>query len=347
MPSVLAEDWPATPPHADPDSEARVRSTVQDHTPELLTRWSAEYPAVRLALAGLAVVLPTYRPLPALTPCLQTFLLQRPQGTDIGGYVRFGLVLATQDEDRILAVTEELTDACWTGTARGVSTRARALLLLGQMLTRWEPASPGHMPGRLPDVRSNLHRAIGKKRPTDDSRVVLQGTTTTGTRTFLAALRTRRRRGRPVRLSTHRRPVRPSRGVDPLAVRARPEEVEHVLDRVKGQQPSPPRRVSAPGQVRTSHQSGSVLGEHGLGDVRQPSRGGEIEGRAAYVDLGVLHVGSQRFWVGVAEVASQHVHGRVDRLDAVVHSSDQRSVGLGVVTGESGGADTEALPGKG
>ncbi|MER7196704.1 hypothetical protein CG723_41035 [Streptomyces sp. CB01635] len=75
----LAETWPATPPHADLDSEARARSTVQDRTPDLLTRWSAECPAVRLALAGLAVVFPTDRTLPALTPRLQTFTHHTPR----------------------------------------------------------------------------------------------------------------------------------------------------------------------------------------------------------------------------------------------------------------------------
>jgi hypothetical protein len=50
--------------------------------------------------------------------------------------VRFVLVPATQDDDQILAATEKLTDAYWTGTARGVPTRARALHLLGQMLTK-------------------------------------------------------------------------------------------------------------------------------------------------------------------------------------------------------------------
>ncbi|MEU9321789.1 hypothetical protein [Streptomyces sp. NPDC048295] len=102
----------------------------------LLTRWSAECPAVRLALAGLAVVFPTDRTLPALAPRLQTFTHQHLQGTDIGDYVRFVLVPAAQDDDQILAVTEKLTDACWTGTARGVPARARSLHLLGQMLTR-------------------------------------------------------------------------------------------------------------------------------------------------------------------------------------------------------------------
>ncbi|WP_420037764.1 hypothetical protein ACN2WE_40900 [Streptomyces sp. cg28] len=132
----LAETWPATPRHADPDSEVRARSAVQARTPDLLTRWSAECPAVRLALAGLAVVFPTDRTLTALTPRLQTFTHQHPQGTDIGDYVRFVLVLAAQDNDRILTVTEKLTDAYWTGTTRGVPTRARALHLLGQMLAK-------------------------------------------------------------------------------------------------------------------------------------------------------------------------------------------------------------------
>jgi hypothetical protein len=134
----LAETWPATPHHADPDSDARARSAVQAHLPQLLARWSAECPAVRLALAGLAVVLPTDRTLPALTPRLRTFVHQHPQGTDVGDYVRFVLVLAAQDEDRILAATEKLTDAYWRGTARGVPTRARALHLLGQMARRLE-----------------------------------------------------------------------------------------------------------------------------------------------------------------------------------------------------------------
>ncbi|MET9540545.1 hypothetical protein ABZY16_24030 [Streptomyces sp. NPDC006553] len=132
----LAEAWPATPRHADPESEARARGAVQAHVPDLLTRWSAECPAVRLALAGLAVVFPTGRTLPALTPRLKPFAHRHPQGTDIGDYVRFVLVLAAQDDDRILTVTERCTDAYWTGTARGVPTRARSLHLLGRMLTR-------------------------------------------------------------------------------------------------------------------------------------------------------------------------------------------------------------------
>ncbi|MFJ8085213.1 hypothetical protein ACIQ6Y_31905 [Streptomyces sp. NPDC096205] len=132
----IAEAWPTTPPHADPGSEARARSAVRAHVPDLLTRWSAECPAVRLALAGLAVVFPTDRTLPALTPRLKTFLHQHPQGTDIGDYVRFVLVLAAQDEEQTGAAAEKLTDAYWTGTARGVPTRARALHLLGQMLTK-------------------------------------------------------------------------------------------------------------------------------------------------------------------------------------------------------------------
>ncbi|MGW2843783.1 hypothetical protein [Streptomyces sp. NPDC001108] len=71
-----------------------------------------------------------------MTSRLQTLLLQHPQDTDIGDCVRFVLVLATRDDDRILAATEKLTDAYWAGTARGVPTRARALHLLGQMLTK-------------------------------------------------------------------------------------------------------------------------------------------------------------------------------------------------------------------
>ncbi|MFJ8133319.1 hypothetical protein [Streptomyces hydrogenans] len=106
------------------------------HTPDLLARWPAECPAVRLALAGLAVVFPTDRTLPALTASLHTFINQHPQGTDIGDYVRFVLVLAAQDDSQTLAVTEKLTDTYWTGTAHGVPTRARALHLLDQMLTK-------------------------------------------------------------------------------------------------------------------------------------------------------------------------------------------------------------------
>ncbi|MFH9959548.1 hypothetical protein ACH4OX_35775 [Streptomyces roseolus] len=132
----LAEAWPATPPRADADSEIRARNAVQAHAPGLLTRWSVECPAVRLALAGLAVVFPTDRTLPALTPRLKTFLRQHPQGTDIGDYVRFVLVLAAQDTSQTLAMTEKFTDAHWRGTAREAPTRARALHLLGQMLTK-------------------------------------------------------------------------------------------------------------------------------------------------------------------------------------------------------------------
>ncbi|WP_046777044.1 hypothetical protein [Streptomyces yangpuensis] len=132
----LAEAWPATPHHADPDSEARACDAVLSHIPDLLDRWPAECPAVRLALAGLAVVFPTDRTLPALTARLHTILNEHLQGTDIGDYVRFVLVLAACDDSQALAVTEKLTDAYWTGTARGVPTRARALHLLGQMLTK-------------------------------------------------------------------------------------------------------------------------------------------------------------------------------------------------------------------
>ncbi|WP_392666874.1 hypothetical protein [Streptomyces sp. LN785] len=45
-------------------------------------------------------------------------------------------MLAAQDDNRTLTVTEKLTDASWTGTTRGVPTRARALHLLGQILTK-------------------------------------------------------------------------------------------------------------------------------------------------------------------------------------------------------------------
>ncbi len=132
----LAETWPVTPAHADPDSEALARTAVLAHVPALLARWPAECPAVRLALAGIAVVSPTDRTLPALTPRLQTFTHQYPQGTDVGDYVRFVLVLATRNEDLVLTATEKLTDAYWTGVARGVPARPRALHLLGQMLAK-------------------------------------------------------------------------------------------------------------------------------------------------------------------------------------------------------------------
>ncbi|TXS44257.1 hypothetical protein EAO77_34585 [Streptomyces sp. t39] len=69
-----------------------------------------------MALAGLAVVFPTDRTLPALTARLHTIMNQHPQGTDIGDYVRFILVLAAQDDSQTLAVIEKLTDAYWTGT---------------------------------------------------------------------------------------------------------------------------------------------------------------------------------------------------------------------------------------
>ncbi|AWW41722.1 hypothetical protein [Streptomyces cadmiisoli] len=132
----LAATWPAAPQHADPTSEVRTRVAVQSCTPDLLARWSAECAAVRLVLASLAIVFPTDRTLPALTPRLAGFADQHPQGTDVGDYVRFVLVLAAQADDRTLRATEELTDAYWTGTARGVPTRARALHLVDQMLTK-------------------------------------------------------------------------------------------------------------------------------------------------------------------------------------------------------------------
>ncbi|MFE4832320.1 hypothetical protein [Streptomyces sp. NPDC056672] len=135
----LAERWPDLPPHADPSSEARARQAVRSSTPDLLGRWAVECGAVRLALAGLAVVFPTARTLPALTPRLRVFTDQHSRGTDIGDYVRFVLLLAARDDNRTLDAVETFTDAYWRGTARGAPTRARALHLLGQMLTRVGP----------------------------------------------------------------------------------------------------------------------------------------------------------------------------------------------------------------
>ncbi|QNS02380.1 hypothetical protein [Streptomyces xanthii] len=130
--------WPRTPPHADPDSEHRARKAVQSCTPDLLSRWPVECPAVRLALASLAVVFPTARTLPALTARLRGVVEQHPRGTDIGDHARFVLVLATRDDRQILPAVEAFTDVYWKGTARGAPTRARALHLLGQMLDRVE-----------------------------------------------------------------------------------------------------------------------------------------------------------------------------------------------------------------
>ncbi|MFF0427245.1 hypothetical protein ACFYUJ_22865 [Streptomyces sp. NPDC004520] len=67
-----------------------------------------------------------------LTSRLQGFAEQHPQGTDIGDYVRFALVLVTDDDQHTLATVKTLTEAYWTGTARRAPTRA--LHLLGQML---------------------------------------------------------------------------------------------------------------------------------------------------------------------------------------------------------------------
>ncbi|MFJ8010010.1 hypothetical protein [Streptomyces fagopyri] len=132
----LASCWPDTPMHADTESEAQTRSVVATSTPTLLARWDAECPAVRLALAGLAVVFPTDRTLPALASRLRTFADQHPLGTDIGDYVHFVLLLAAQNDDETLAAVEKVTDAYWRGTSRGAPTRARALHLLGQMLDK-------------------------------------------------------------------------------------------------------------------------------------------------------------------------------------------------------------------
>ncbi|MFE7803059.1 hypothetical protein [Nocardia sp. NPDC057440] len=132
----LADCWPDTPRYADPGSEDRAREAVRSCTPDLLARWAPECPAVRLALAGLAVVFPTARTLPALTPRLQGFVEQHPRGTDIGDYVRFILVLAAGNDDQTLAAVESFTAAYWRGTSRGAPTPARTLHLLGQILNR-------------------------------------------------------------------------------------------------------------------------------------------------------------------------------------------------------------------
>jgi hypothetical protein len=113
----LADCWPNSPRHANPESEDRAREAVRSCTPDLLARWAAECPAVRLALAGLAVVFPTARTLPALTPRLQGFVEQHPPGTDIGDYVRFILVLAAENDDQTLGTVESLTDAYWAPPA--------------------------------------------------------------------------------------------------------------------------------------------------------------------------------------------------------------------------------------
>ncbi|MFI8181059.1 hypothetical protein OG539_07730 [Actinacidiphila glaucinigra] len=127
---------PDTPPHADPAGEARARAAVESLTPELLARWQAECPAVRLVLAGLAVVFPTERTLPALAPRLRAFMAAHPPGTDIGDYVRFVRVLAARNDMETLTAVEGYTDVHWSGTFRQAPARARAFHLLGQMLDR-------------------------------------------------------------------------------------------------------------------------------------------------------------------------------------------------------------------
>ncbi|MFE1560026.1 hypothetical protein ACFW6V_34170 [Streptomyces sp. NPDC058734] len=143
----LADCWPDSPRHADPESEDGAREAVRACTPDLLARWPAECPAVRLALAGLAVVFPTARTLPALTPRLRGFVEQHPQGTDIGDYVRFVLVLAAANDDQTRASVESLTDAYWQGTSPGAPAPGRALHLLSQMLDRIETALARSRPG--------------------------------------------------------------------------------------------------------------------------------------------------------------------------------------------------------
>ncbi|WP_189701746.1 hypothetical protein [Streptomyces chromofuscus] len=71
-----------------------------------------------------------------MTPRLRGFVEQHPQGTDIGDYARFLLVLAAEDDDQTPATVESLTYAYGKGTSRGAPTPARALRLLGQMLNR-------------------------------------------------------------------------------------------------------------------------------------------------------------------------------------------------------------------
>ncbi|MFL9683717.1 hypothetical protein [Streptomyces sp. KL110A] len=132
----LADCWPNSPRHADPESEDRAREAVRSCAPDLLARWAAECPAVRLALAGLAVAFPTARTLPALTPRLRGFVEQHPPGTDIGDYVRFILVLAAENNDQTFATVESLTNTYWESTSRGAPAPARALHLLGQMMNR-------------------------------------------------------------------------------------------------------------------------------------------------------------------------------------------------------------------
>lgn len=134
----LATSWPHLPPHADPASEDHARTAVQSCITDLLARWRLECPAVRLALASLAVLSPTARTQPALTPRLQGFVDQHPRGSDIGDYVRFLLVLAARDDDRTLTAVETFTTARWKGTFRAAPTHARAVHLLGQMLSRVE-----------------------------------------------------------------------------------------------------------------------------------------------------------------------------------------------------------------
>lgn len=131
-----AESWPAAPAYADSDSEARARAAVAGCAPQLLGRWGEECAAVRLALGGLAVVFANDRTAGALDARLKVFVERYPPGTDVGDYVRFLLVTASQDEDRILTATERFTDAYWRGTARGAPVRARAWHLVGQMLGR-------------------------------------------------------------------------------------------------------------------------------------------------------------------------------------------------------------------
>ncbi|GAA2047764.1 hypothetical protein GCM10009839_61290 [Catenulispora yoronensis] len=139
-----AQNWPDTPPHADPRSEEAARAAVQQYVPELLARWSSECPAVQLALAALAVVSPTARTSPALAARLQGFVDRHPAATGIGDFTRFVLDLATDDECTIGKSVETLTNAYWRGTPRSAPLRGRAFHLLEQVLVkvRYELTAP-------------------------------------------------------------------------------------------------------------------------------------------------------------------------------------------------------------
>ncbi|MFJ5901606.1 hypothetical protein ACIQFZ_41080 [Streptomyces sp. NPDC093064] len=97
-----------------------------------------------------------------VTPRLQTFTHQHPQGTDIGDYVRFVLVLAAQDDDRILTVTK----SSLTPTGREQCAECRhghePSTSSARCSPRSEPDAPGHAPGSdipLDERRTGVARA--------------------------------------------------------------------------------------------------------------------------------------------------------------------------------------------